>query len=371
MGVYQSGQPLPSGRQLASEFRADRRTVARALEALREQGVVRQISPRIHVVNELAAEQRGQQLVGQAIAVVCLNGRARAWQRRQPGWVEHIANGALDAINEAGLHSLNFHPGRLREEGLGTLIASRPYGVIFSDFLTEPGENEMLAALHAAGIPFVVYGQMPSLSEYDRVSSDHEGGGHLLTRHLMERGRRKLMCFWKGGGAASWFVDRRRGHERALQEAGVSTRPIVTEPDLPGRVTDASAFEAAVRVVLGYLADQLVGPNAVDAILTSSDGSVPYVTAACRLLGRTPGEDIDIVGYDHYWADARERQYESTPPVATVDKQNAKIGRALVELLCQRVRGELPPEPQSRVIAPKLLTDPNSIAGLEPARADG
>ena len=62
-----------------------------------------------------------------------------------------------------------------------------------------------------------------------------------------------------------------------------------------------------------------------------------------------------VVGYDNYWSDVPERQFESAPPAATVDKRNLETGRTLVELLEQRVTGQLSAEPQHRVVEPELL----------------
>jgi len=79
------------------------------------------------------------------------------------------------------------------------------------------------------------------------------------------------------------------------------------------------------------------------------------VAAACRLLGKTPNRDIDLVGYDNYWIDVAERSQESTAPLATIDKGNVGIGHALVELLTSRLAGTLPPEPQHRLVEPRLI----------------
>ena len=70
---------------------------------------------------------------------------------------------------------------------------------------------------------------------------------------------------------------------------------------------------------------------------------------------KTPNHDVLLAGYDHYWADVPERQYEATPPVATIDKLNARMGEQLVALLRQRVAGELPDAPQCRLVPPQLI----------------
>lgn len=354
-GVYNRGAPLPSGRQLAQEFQADRATVQRALAVLRQQGVVHQISPRVNVVSEHAAASPSRRLVDQVVAIVAINGRRMLHSHRQPGWVEYIGLGALPAIEDAGMHALSFHPATVRDEGIASLIQARPYGVIFSDLLTETGEEQMLAQLDKAGIPYVVYGDTPSLAACDRVSSDHEQGCYLLTNWLLERGRRRILCFWQDGLTAPWLQQRYRGYERAMREAGLTPLPVADHPALHDGARSAAAFSHAAKTVAGHLAEHLLGDEPVDALLLTGDGDVPYAAAACRLLRKEPNKDVLLAGYDHYWADVPERNYEATPPVATVDKQNMHMGEQLVALLRARVAGELPEAPQLRLVTPKLI----------------
>lgn len=362
-GVYDRGQALPSGRQLAQEFQADRATVQRAIAALRQQGVVRQVSPRVNVVSEHAAPSASRRLVGRTVALVAIAGRRMLASHRQPGWVEYIGLGALPAIEDAGMHALSFHPATLRDEGLASLIQARPFGVIFSDLLTETGEEQMLAQLGEAGIPYVVYGDNPGLAHCDRVSSDHEHGCYLLTRELIARGRRRILCFWQDGLTASWLRLRYRGYERAMREAGIEPLPIADHPALNDGVRDTAAFGSATRTLAGHLAEHLLSDAPADALLLSSDGNVPYAAAACRLLRREPNRDVDLAGYDHYWADVPERANDRTPPLLSIDKQNMRMGEELVALLRQRIAGELPEEPQHRLIRPLLI----DCAGVAPS----
>jgi DNA-binding LacI/PurR family transcriptional regulator len=367
-GVYGGGQPLPSGRQLAQELGADRGTVMRAIEVLRQQGVITQVSPRIVVVNENAASPAAapQSVLAQTVVLVAVDGRAKLQRHRQPGWVEYIAMGAMPAIEEAGLHALSFHPARLREEGLGALIQGRPHGVIFSDLLTESGQGQMLTELREAGIPFVAYGDGPLLERCDRVTSDHEQGCYLLTRWMIERGRRRILCFWHNLGDVPWLAERRRGYERAMREAGLEPLPTAEHPDKE-HPREADAFRNSARLAAGHLAEHLLRENAVDAVLLTSDGDVAYAAAACRLLGKSPESDVLLAGYDNYWADTPERQAEPTPPVITIDKQNTQIGAELVRLLRQRIAGELPDAPQCRRVEPRLVEPQASgVTGLDP-----
>jgi DNA-binding LacI/PurR family transcriptional regulator len=94
----------------------------------------------------------------------------------------------------------------------------------------------------------------------------------------------------------------------------------------------------------------------VDALLLESDGLAFPVAAACRLLGRKPGSDLLLAGYDNYAIDLEwERQQEPVGPSVTMDKRNSEMGREMVRLLLDRCQGRLPVGPQVRLVAPELI----------------
>ena len=102
------------------------------------------------------------------------------------------------------------------------------------------------------------------------------------------------------------------------------------------------------------MAEHLIGPNPLDAILAPYDGAVPFVNAACRLLGRAPGEDIWVAGYDNLWHATQGREWEAQPPAVTVDKNYFTAGCELVSLLLDPPRDPGAPA-ERRLIQPRLV----------------
>ena len=51
---------------------------------------------------------------------------------------------------------------------------------------------------------------------------------------------------------------------------------------------------------------------------------------------KEPNRDIDVVGYDNYWHSAQERAWQGSALLATVDKDNRRLGAQLVGLLTER-----------------------------------
>jgi len=107
-----------------------------------------------------------------------------------------------------------------------------------------------------------------------------------------------------------------------------------------------------MRLMAGYLTEHMQGPNAIDAIMTANDREAMSALAACRLYGRN---DVPIVGYDNSWQSMPEREWETGIPFATVDKQNHELGKAMADLLWQRINGTLPADPQTRWVEQKIV----------------
>lgn len=351
-GVFVAGQPLPSERALARKMNVDRGTVHRSMELLRQEGLIKRVSPRKQVL--AVGMPVNQDLLSDTVAVLSVKPRTFANHRR-PGWVEFITLGVMEESENAGFHTVLVNPDRLNAEVIGQLLRARPRGTVLGDFLGHENEQQVLSALCQAGLPFVVYGNALGLRQYDRVSSNHFTGGYELTRRLIEMGRRRILCLWHDVETSYWLAERRAGYEKAMREAGLTPLPTAEVPAVPRGSIEGKKFELAARTIAGFLAEHLSAAEPIDAIEVTSDGDLSYVSAACRCFHKTPGEDILLAGYDFYWKDSPEQQHEVAPPAVTVNKRNVVMGHELVRLLQDRIGGSLPPEPQLRLVEPVLI----------------
>jgi len=257
------------------------------------------------------------------------------------------------------------------------LIDARPRGVvIIRSGAGNEREQSILDQLRAVQIPLVAYGPSEVLAEYDSVFSDQEAGGYELTRWLIRRGHRRILRAWglcgiPGDDSCHWIAQRDAGYERACREAGIAPIPAILVEGRWRHPEGANVADVAAHMMAGYVFKHIHGPEPIDAILALADGCVPSMARACRILGKQVHRDIAIVGYDNCWPDnVAERAVEPVYPLATIDKRNADCGRAMVELLEERISQNPPPQPQHRGIAPELIViDPErhqeSISHLE------
>lgn len=356
-GILAEGAPLPSERALSEKLQVDRGTVRRALAMLDEQGLLRSHNGRTRVVNREGREGQPRSGWMQNAVAVLTRTTGEPWTgHRQSGWSDYIGHGAVHAIRQQGLHAFALEPDRFTKDGIATFLAEQPSGV----FITDVGTPSSAALLQCAGelrrkgVPVVVYGDAPEMAGFDRVTSDHEQGSFLLTRWLIEQGRRRILPLAPEPATGYWMPLRRAGYERAMREAGLQPLETLEVPSST-QSTYAAMLHSNARAWSSFLGDYLQGATPVDALMLSSDGGVTPAAEACRLLGREPNRDVALVGYDNYWLESPEREFEPTAPQATVDKLNLKMGAALIDLLCDRIAGKLPPEPQRRVVQPQLV----------------
>ena len=362
------GQSLPSERMLAERFNVARGTVRVALDQLERDGVIAgREARRRRVVNKVA--HRPDSVMADTIAMVTTIPVQPVDAGVPTGWERYIDLGALDTIRDEGMHALTLLPGRLDDEKrLRRLLNDPPKGVLFTRrALEDKAGRSLLGALQHMGVRIVVYGDSKELAGFDRVASDHAAGAYQLTQWLLAQGRRRILRLWPFPSQRfGWLDDRDQGYERAMREAGLEPLPALcvgemlvadgTNLEINRRMlADETNFEINRRMLAGFLLDQFKGEAGADALMVVSDAMVYAVGGACRLLGKEPGRDVLIAGYDNYYAGASDSLWEKTPPAATIDKRNWDMGREMVKLLMERLAGKLSSEPERRLVEPKLV----------------
>lgn len=354
-GRLQPGMPLPPERELSQHMGVGLATVQRALRVLTNEGLIQQRDGHTRLLSSSTSTTVSsiirQTLLVLAPAEVPFAGHSQA------GWAEYIGIGATAAARQSGKGVLCLPPEKLLEQTADRLLSVRPSCVLVSDMsaMQRQSLDEYLAVLAKDGVPIVVYGNGPLDQPYDRVASDHETGAYLLTRHLIDRGSRRILPIFTMPEDVYWKKGRQEGYNRAMRESGLEPLDTLWKDNLQNSFT-AEHFRVQSNYLAGRLVPYLTGGKPVDAIMAASDGEVFSIAAACRLFGREPQKDILLAGYDNYYGECPERDVESSVPIATVDKQNFVLGGEMMALLQDRIAGNLAEGPQLRLIPPRLIT---------------
>jgi len=357
-GRLVSGSVLPSERQLAVLLGASQPSVHRGLAQLEASGLV---------VAGVGRERRVRAMRSPLMThvLVVLATWHRAKHQRTTGFTDHITEAAHEAAAGSRWHALAAHPGRFDAEMLDGLIAQRPAAIVLPEITHLPGDHaSAIRQLRQAGIAVAVNARGASIADADSAVADHAAGASLLVTYAAERGRRRILPIWTSEAAAGWwYAERTSGIRRGAAATGLRVAPdlVVTLGQIAGDPWGGPeavlvAFAAAAAAWAAHLAPVFASREAPDALLVHTDIDAAAVGAACRLLGREPGRDVDVFGFDAYLADLPLRPLAEGLIQASVDRDNPAIGRALVELAIARSEGTSADEPQLRLIRPTLIT---------------
>ena len=359
-GELRCGDRLPTYAELRKSHGLTQPTIDRSHALLEKDGYIERIAGKGTFVSSPNAAKNGlanQNILDNSVLVLTAGAGQRWKYHSETGWSEYIALGAINEIRTGSHHVISLAADKLQSSDLEYFLQRSPAGVIVvgEPDLTAP-MLDTATRLNDAGIPVVLYGDGPELTGFDRVISDHEQGSYELTRWLIGRGQRRILRVAPTSLENHyWLPMRERGYLRAMSDAGLSPLETCVSPPFTSANDNRALFDSATRTMANYLAPYLLRDEPVEAIMTITDGDVYVLAAACRLLGKEPNKDVFFVGYDHYWADVLERAFESTTPLATVDKCNLDLGAALVQLLNDRIEGRCDATPQLRVLPPRLV----------------
>lgn len=358
-GRLARGDLLPTEQELCFQLGVSRGTVRAALQQLEDEGLLegRSGNGRVRARTIRAAGMGATGLMANTIVLV-----THLPDVDRPE-ADESTLGAIDtaiaaAARAAGKHVLALHGEALNDRDIGLLLDDPPMGVVVGGAVADYAPRRDALLKLVGRVPLVVNSGDALWEGCDRVISDHAAGAYELTRWALAQKRRRLVCLWPKPPLHYWVRERLEGYRRAMTEAGAEVlAPLHLQHEWDPNDHSAEAFDVRVREVAGLLVDQLIPQPRIDGILAASDHVAYVVAAACRLCNVKVHEQVLVMGYDNASA-CPERAFESTGPVATVDKANAAVGRRMIELLLERIAGNLPAEYQLIRSAPALVVPP-------------
>lgn len=234
---------------------------------------------------------------------------------RQP-WYADVLDGLAVGLAQHDLHMLlgdGRADGRMDERLVRSFLELGVDAFVIAG-VTPPLPDAVVEA--ARSLPTVTAGLRDlELPHVDVVAYEDRAGGALATRHLIERGHRRI-AHVAGSGAKSGRL-RQDGYRDAMRGAGLAACVDVVEGDMGER----GGYDAAVEL--------LNGRHPPTAIFAANDLSAMGVHSAATALGLSVPNDLALVGYDN--------SYLAQMPVlsmTSVDGSGEAIGR--------RIAGRLP-----------------------------
>jgi LacI family transcriptional regulator len=344
------GAKVPSSREIASAYGVSVVTASRAIQVLKDKGLIRTVERSGSFVTPAAGADRVE--------------RCALVQRSTPGpWLQ-----ASLAFIQAGFAAIQrregirvdvdrFHfddatrPADLRRQARRAAEAGVS-GVIFmpSRHTDEASRQDeaFLRACREAGIAVVLIERnlrgLARALEYDLVAADDLDGGLQCTRHLLDLGRRRI-AFLTGSPTSS-HEGRLAGYLTALHQAGEGLRPLVLEQ--PGGLASKDSYAA--------LADRILA-QAADAVVCYQDYTALGLILELLNRGIRVPADVAITGFDNL---PIGKAYSIG--VTTYAFSSESVARQATRLIRSRLAGDSGP-PVKLLVPGELIVRESSRAG--------
>ena len=222
--------------------------------------------------------------------------------------------------------------------------AYRPSGLIIAPTDLSNGAEGTKAYLKA-GSGVVYVDRIPSKWKGDSVTSDHEHGAYIATRHLIELGHKRIATV-TGPLSGPSARSRLEGFRRAM----LGKRLVI-----PAEYIEEAEFnKAAGREKAAKLLRLKQRPT---AIFAANDLIAFGVLTALREASLQCPEDVSLVGFDNL-----DDSDVTVPALSTVDQFVYQLGARAVEIVVARARGE--DGPSRRLLLPPELRIKDSTAAI-------
>ena len=256
----------------------------------------------------------------------------------------HLAGRSLTLCDSDHQHSLG-------EANLRMLVEGQIVGlVVIGDSVPEKAIQAVVK--HRARVPVIAIERDYAISEVSCLLVDSEQGAFTATRHLIERGCRRIAMITgpsSGAGSATYGrAQRYHGYLRALADAGrVPEEELVVE----GNFRYESGRSAMRRLL------NLRQPP--DAVFAANDMMALGAMSAIRESGLDVAEDICLVGFDNV-----PMTELMIPALTTMAMPMSELGNAAARLLEEQLAHDGRHKPVRHTFSADLVIRQSSLRAM-------
>ncbi len=314
IGNFSANEKLPSRPDLCVTLETTRTTLDKAIRELVAEGILTSMNGSGTYVNALLDKR--EESNGYWGVIV-----PNIMESIYPGMVRGIENVAQQYGISITLCNSDNNADK-QEQYIKRLMQSGVAGFIIVPVISSdvPENYRLYNQLTEAKIPFVFCNRSVEGISAPVVSSNDFYGGYIATKHLIEKGYRKIAYISRTRYKTS--INRCHGYLSALMENNIDidrSNIILEEKDSP-----IAGYSSMMRLLN-------TDPD-IDAVFCFNDTISQGVYAAISDSGRRVSTDIGIIGYDN--SDICEI---SKPRLTTLAYKNVEIGQKSAELLWKMV----------------------------------
>lgn len=237
----------------------------------------------------------------------------------------NVIKGIIQSAEERGyqlLITLSRNSRDLEENQLNLLYGQRVEGILIS-LANETVDHAHLMFLQKQEVPVVMFDKVASDFNCRKVIIDDERGGYLATKHLIDKGCKKIAHI-RGPLEPLNSKGRFNGYRRALLEHGLAFDEQLI------RVCQDVNFDEGYNFGLELL-NQV---DDLDGIFAVTDQVGVGAMKAAQKMGIKVPNELKIIGF----SDSQIAQV-SHPPLSTIHQPGFEIGQTAARILIDEIEG--------------------------------
>lgn len=290
-GEWSVGDKLPKEAELAERFECSISTISKAVGLLAHEGFVeRKARAGTRVI---AAGATGDQ------SISGLDAYAFIYPAEKHEGIWRAAKGFQDAAHDGGRRVMMLSTGmdfHREAEFMSRLSEFAVRGaVVYPHLVSSEAQAVFVKTVAASKFPIVLTAHNPLGLDCPVVTLDGFHAGYTVTRHLIDRGARKIGYLSDRARSVS-MRERHLGYRQAMEEAGLAVQPEWVRMNPSANANFTNPLDEPEAMAAGYLRDAGV----IDGVVCSTDFLGVSLIKVARLQGRRVPDDLKIVGMDDY-----------------------------------------------------------------------
>jgi len=327
LGKFPLGAQVPTEVQLCEMHGVSRITARKALEELKESGIIERTQGRGSFVCRLPEGRAFLEASVPTEIAILTNHTPQEIDSKVENWGSQIIRGMGSRLSEQGLHAtlLPFHNGR--KEGLGKIrarldsLGPRLAGVLG---FASPYISPLLDELDRRGIPWVTANPVSRQQTHNFVSADNFAGGWRVGREFAQLHYERSLYI----STSIMFIsnaDRFFGFLQGWFEGGKALEKVQR---LEANLSTGLGDEEAAGLIR-----MLTGKHRPRAVFCAGDILAAFVMKMCAQCGLSVPEDVAVVG-----GTGMMLSEHTTPPLTVLAQPMAEISHAAESMLVEMIQ---------------------------------
>jgi len=332
-GEWKLGERIPTSYKLAEEFDCSIGTVGKALALLSHEGLVQQrtkAGTRVTFNNNTSAFSGTDRF-------------AFIYPNEEHEAIWRLVRGFQDAARDVDRRTVMLTTGTDYKKELDFIRRLPEFdvkGAVVYPVLPTPEDLVQFSKIVLSSrFPLVLVElNLPGLG-CSAVTVDNFHAGYTMTKHMIERGAKRIGFFSNYSSAPTWR-DRYQGYRWALAEAGLKDHPELVFLETSMHPDFSNPTAEPIELARKYFQEGI----RPDAVVCADDFLAIGILTVAKELGIHVPKDLLVTGMDNH-----KLSYSDGVGLTTYDVPNELIGRMAFEALAERAyKSGSPAEEQVR-----------------------